>query len=169
VTTPQRAQDSRWLVVLLAALTAVLALLLPATPASATPSPAAETRVGAKAGRAAAEGVGGFGNPLAMVPTGASRRGLTPSGGVTDGVEFKWLHPNGHTVRLRAHGPDTLAPPGSNAATGPIYRVQIGKRYADADGNLYPQGVSNPKSPYYDPAAANATHIPWPHGIPLPW
>lgn len=31
----------------------------------------------------------------------------------------------------------------------------------DANGNLYPRNVHNPKSPHYDRAAANATHIPF--------
>ena len=37
-----------------------------------------------------------------------------------------------------------------------------GGRYMDAQGNLLPRGVHNPKSPNYDPEAANSTHIPWP-------
>lgn len=115
--------------------------------------------------------LGGFGNPLAMVPKHASKRLLTPSstGGSQVGVEFKWVNKDGQKIRLRAHDADGTAPPGSNAASGPTYRVQIGGRYADAQGKLYPKGVHNPKSPNYDPAAANATHIPWPEGIPLPW
>jgi RHS repeat-associated protein len=119
----------------------------------------------------AAEGAGGFGNPIAMAPKSASVRTLTPSttDGVQEGLEYKWVNPQGQTVRLRIHGPDPSAPVGSNAASGPTYRVQIGGRYADADANLYPRGVSNPKSPFYDPLAADATHIPWPDDIPLPW
>jgi hypothetical protein len=31
----------------------------------------------------------------------------------------------------------------------------------DIDGNLYPRNVHNPNSPHYDPAVANATHIPF--------
>jgi Bacterial toxin 30 len=110
-------------------------------------------------------------SPLDMVPEGASRRVLTPdpNGGAQEGVEFKWTNEQGQTVRLRIHGPDGTAPPGSNAAEGPIYRVQVGGRYMDAQGNLYPRGVYNPNSPYYDPEAANATHIPWPSDVPLPW
>ena len=64
-------------------------------------------------------------------------------------------------MRFRAHGPDSTAPAGSNAACGPTYRVQVGKQYMDVDGNLYPRNVHNPASPHYDPAAANATHIPF--------
>ncbi len=85
-----------------------------------------------------------------------------PGGGVQYGVEYKWINEQGQTVRFRVHGPDATAPAGSNAALGETYRVQVGGRYMDAQGNLYPRGVHNPKSPSYDPTAANATHIPWP-------
>lgn len=72
------------------------------------------------------------------------------------------------TIRLRANDADLAAPLGSNAASGPTYRIQVGGRYAD--GSLYPRVcVHNPNSPNYDLAAANATHIPWPDGILLPW
>ena len=114
---------------------------------------------------------GGWGNPLSIVPKRAARRQLTPSstGGSQVGVEYKWVNKRGQTIRLRAHDADMTAPPGSNSASGATYRISVGGRYADADGNLYPRGVHNPKSPNYDSAAANATHIPWPEGIPLPW
>ncbi|MCT2587923.1 polymorphic toxin type 30 domain-containing protein [Actinophytocola gossypii] len=127
-------------------------------------------RLGASGGRAA-NTLGGYGNPMAIVPKGASMRRLTPSstGGSQVGVEYKWVNKQGQTIRLRAHDADLTAPLGSNAASGPTYRIQVGGRYADAQGNLYPRGVHNPNSPNYDPAAANATHIPWPGGIPLPW
>ena len=124
-------------------------------------------RAAGEAAQAAEEGA----NPLDIVPEGASRRVLTPdpNGGAQEGVEFKWTNAEGQTVRLRIHGPDGTAPPGSNAAEGPIYRVQVGGRYMDAEGNLYRRGVNNPNSPFYDPEAANATHIPWPSNVPLPW
>lgn len=113
----------------------------------------------------------GASNPLDMVPEGASLRVLTPDpdGGAQEGVEYKWTNELGQTVRLRIHGPDGTAPAGSNAAEGTIYRVQVGGRYMDAEGNLYPRGIHNPNSPNYDPEAANATHIPWPPDLPLPW
>jgi len=74
------------------------------------------------------------------------------------------IHPSKRAApnRFRVHGPDPSAPPGSNSFEGPTYRWQIGNRYVGEDGTLYPQGVSNPNSPYFDPAGANATHIPWP-------
>ncbi len=110
-------------------------------------------------------------DPLELVPEGASQRSLQPdpSGGAQEGVEYKWRNEEGQTVRLRIHGPDGKAPKGSNAADGPVYRLQVGQRYVDADGRLHPTGIHNPRSPNYDPQAANATHIPWPCDLPLPW
>ncbi|MBK0869027.1 hypothetical protein INP57_19655 [Saccharopolyspora sp. HNM0986] len=89
-----------------------------------------------------------------------------PNGGSQYGLEFKWKSEAGKTVRLRIHGPDGTAPPGSNSAIGETYRLQIGKRYQDEAGNLHPAQVHNPDSPNFDPAAANATHIPWPAEFP---
>ncbi|MEH1125712.1 polymorphic toxin type 30 domain-containing protein [Micromonospora sp. CPCC 206061] len=109
-------------------------------------------------------------NPMTLVPANAQSRTLTPhsGGGAQYGVEYKWTQ-DGQTYRLRVHGPDGTAPPGSNAATGVTYRLQVGQRYFDRDGRLHPRGVHNPDSSNYDPAAANATHIPWPPGVPYPW
>lgn len=109
-------------------------------------------------------------NPMDLVPPGANRRTLRPdpAGGAQDGVEYKWTQ-DGQTIRMRGHGPDGTAPPGSNAASGDTYRVQVGGRYMDTNGNLHPRGVHNPDSPNYDPAAANETHIPWPSDVPRPW
>lgn len=109
-------------------------------------------------------------NPMDLVPPGANQRTLTPhpGAGSQQGVEYKWDQ-DGQTVRMRGHSPDGTAPPGSNAASGDTYRVQIGGRYMDADGNLHPRGVHNPDSPNYNPQAANDTHIPWPSDVPVPW
>ncbi|WBB91605.1 DNRLRE domain-containing protein [Verrucosispora sp. WMMC514] len=135
-------------------------------------------RTAAKAGRPdpaypkpkAKAGVALPDNPLDLVPASASKRDLTPhsGGGAQYGVEYKWLQ-DGQTIRLRIHGPDSTAPAGSNAASGVTYRVQVGQRFLDPAGNLYPSGVHNPRSSNYDPAAANATHIPWPSNVPYPW
>jgi hypothetical protein len=104
--------------------------------------------------------------PIRNIPPNAQVRALKPdpNGGAQWGVEYKWVNAEGQTVRFRIHGPDGTAPAGSNAANGVTYRVQVGGRYMDATGNLYKRGVHNPQSPYYDPDAANATHIPWPGG-----
>jgi hypothetical protein len=101
--------------------------------------------------------------PLHNIPDNAHIRILTPdsNGGAQYGVEYKWVDENGQTIRFRAHGPDGTAPPGSNAASGPTYRVQVGARYMDQDSNLYHRNVHNPASPHYNPDAANKTHIPF--------
>ena len=107
-------------------------------------------------------------DPMSIVPDDAEVRWLTPhsNGGAQYGVEFKWSDDDGNTVRLRAHGPDGTAPVGSHAATGDVYRVQVGKRYQDIDGNLFHPNVHNPNSPHYNPTAANNTHMPWPSEFP---
>ena len=49
---------------------------------------------------------------------------------------------------------------GSNAASGWVVRVQRGNRVLDAAGNWRHINSHNPRSPYYDPASAIATHVP---------
>lgn len=107
-------------------------------------------------------------DPMSVVPGHAEVRELTPHPGAGSqyGLEFKWQHESGVTARMRIHGPDGTAPPGSNSASGETYRVQIGKQYQDEAGNLHHAQSHNPNSPYYDPSAANATHIPWPSQYP---
>lgn len=109
-------------------------------------------------------------NPLDLVPDDAHERELTPhpGQGAQYGVEYKWVQ-DGQTIRVRVHGPDGTAPDGSNAASGVTYRVQIGQRYLDQNGNLYPSQVHNPRSPNYNPEAADDTHITWPADVPYPW
>jgi hypothetical protein len=99
------------------------------------------------------------------IPEGASRRELHPiPGAVQEGAEFKWVDPaGGSTWRVRIHGPDPSAPPGSNAATGWVARIQKGKHYMDSSGTFHPPGIHNPASPHYNPKAINDTHIPY-HG-----
>jgi len=82
-------------------------------------------------------------------------------GGAQHGVEFVFDNADGVTTRIRIHGPDGTAPPGSNAATGDVLRIQVGSKYMDSSGNLHPPGVTNPRSPYYDEVLANELHIPW--------
>ncbi|WP_412738260.1 polymorphic toxin type 30 domain-containing protein [Krasilnikovia sp. MM14-A1259] len=76
---------------------------------------------------------------MSIVPDNASVRELTPhaNGGSQYGREFKWTNDAGKTVRLRIHGPDGMAPAGSNSATGETYTVQIGRQYQDEDGNFF--------------------------------
>ncbi|MGF7235335.1 MAG: polymorphic toxin type 30 domain-containing protein, partial [Frankia sp.] len=84
-------------------------------------------------------------------------------------VEYQWIDGAGSRIRLRIHGPDGTAPPGSNAASGPTYRIQIKQLYQDSDGNLYHRNAHNIRSPHYDPDVSNRTHIPWPVSIALPY
>ena len=130
-------------------------------------------------------------NPTDIVPPDASVRVLKPdpNGGAQEGLEWKWTEPTGAldadgnpvldengdpesiTYRLRVHSEDRgpNVPQDSNAYNGPTYRIQRGSRYQDQEGNFYHKQVHNDKSPFYDPAAANKTHIPWPSEYPLPW
>ncbi|HWM39172.1 MAG TPA: polymorphic toxin type 30 domain-containing protein [Streptomyces sp.] len=107
-----------------------------------------------------------------IVPPDASKRTLTPdsNGGAQVGVEYKWTDSeSGNVVRMRVHGPDGKAPAGSHASEGDIYRISIGGKYQDAEGNLYHRQVHNPNSPHHDPDGANRTHIPWPSQHQLPY
>ncbi|MFR9724439.1 polymorphic toxin type 30 domain-containing protein [Streptomyces sp. MS19] len=106
-------------------------------------------------------------DPMSVVPDSAEVRELTPhpNGGSQYGLEFKWVDSQSRTVRMRIHGPDGTAPPGSNSASGETFRIQFGQKYQDETGNLYPPGVHKPESSNYNPTAANDTHIPWPSGF----
>ncbi|WP_443049974.1 polymorphic toxin type 30 domain-containing protein [Streptomyces sp. F8] len=105
---------------------------------------------------------------MSIVPDDACVRELTPhsNGGSQYGLEFTWKNNAMKTVRLRIRGPDGTAPPGSNSATGETYRVQIGRQYQDEAGKLFHEQVHSPRSPNFNPDAANATHIPWPKQFP---
>ncbi|MFX4271771.1 polymorphic toxin type 30 domain-containing protein [Propionibacteriaceae bacterium Y1685] len=109
-------------------------------------------------------------NPLDRVPPDRSVRQLTPhpDGGSQHGVEYKWIDGNG-THRLRVHSPDGTAPSHSNAAKGHTYRVQHGSWFEGSDGEVYHRNAHRADSPHHNPAAADATHIPWPTDIPLPY
>ena len=98
---------------------------------------------------------------ISRIPSDASRRELKPvEGKVTEGFEYKWTQ-DGKTMRVRVHGPDPSAPPGSNAAKGWIVRVQEGKKYLDpVTGEYQPPGISKSDSPFYNEDLANRTHIP---------
>ncbi|WP_353962537.1 MULTISPECIES: polymorphic toxin type 30 domain-containing protein [unclassified Streptomyces] len=109
---------------------------------------------------------------MSVLPADAIKLGFKPGpdGRPQVGVNYKWTDPEtGNTARLRVHEADGKAPEGSNSASGDIYRISVAGRYQDESGTLYHREVSNPNSPHYDPAAANATHIPWPPGHSLPY
>ncbi|WP_189087121.1 polymorphic toxin type 30 domain-containing protein, partial [Promicromonospora citrea] len=109
-------------------------------------------------------------SPMARVPDDAEMLPFTPhsGGGAQKGVHFKWTE-DGKTHRFRAHDADGTAPPGSNAAEGPIYRYRVGNKYEMEGGGFAHPQAHNPNSPHYNPEQANATHIPWPSDVPLPW
>ncbi|MFS0579288.1 polymorphic toxin type 30 domain-containing protein [Brevibacillus sp. 179-C9.3 HS] len=87
--------------------------------------------------------------------------------GAKDGVKFRWVDESGKTWDVRAHSEDPTAPPGSNAANGWIYRVEVKqvnpkwKWTMDSNGNFHKENVLREKSPYYDESIANDTHIPF--------
>jgi hypothetical protein len=87
------------------------------------------------------------------------------------GLEFEWTGPgpNPTTYQFRAHDLDPAAPPGSNANSGPVYRISddAGNCY-DAAGKPYPPEAFERKHPLFDPNAANNTHIPYPSDLPAP-
>lgn len=111
------------------------------------------------------------GSPLRKVPEDAELLPFHPhaGGGAQKGVNFKWTDSDGKLHRFRAHDADGTAPPGSNAAEGPIWRHRVGNRWEMEDGNFAHPQCHNPNSPNFNAEHANATHIPWPNDVPLPW
>ncbi|WP_214401955.1 polymorphic toxin type 30 domain-containing protein [Pseudonocardia lacus] len=103
-----------------------------------------------------------------MVPDGATR---LPFGNPRyKGERYEWINPaDGKKVRWEAHGRDPSRPPTENAGAGPIYREKVGNHYLDAQGGKHTKNsVENPNSSAYREEAANATHIPYPQGLPAP-
>ncbi|MFP4979375.1 polymorphic toxin type 30 domain-containing protein, partial [Paenibacillus sp. CN-4] len=88
-------------------------------------------------------------------------------GGAKEGVKFRWVDEAGKTWDVRAHSIDPSAPPGSNAANGWIYRVEVKqvnpkwKWTMDSNGNFHKENVLRENSPHYDESIANETHIPF--------
>ncbi|GGG03595.1 polymorphic toxin type 30 domain-containing protein [Paenibacillus aceti] len=89
------------------------------------------------------------------------------TGGAKEGIKFRWVDEAGKTWDVRAHSIDPSAPPGSNAANGWIYRVEIKqvnpkwKWTMDSNGNFHKENVLKENSPYYNESIANETHIPF--------
>jgi RHS repeat-associated protein len=95
------------------------------------------------------------------LPEGHATLPFTPIVGRTEhGAKFAYTDGSGSKVRVHYHEPDLGAPAGSNAANGWVVRVQRRGRYMDGNGTFHHKDVGNENSPNYDPAAANATHIP---------
>ena len=68
---------------------------------------------------------------------------------------------NGRTiVKVRIHGIDSTAPPGSNSSQGWVVRIIIGKKNMDGNGVLHPPGIGRPNSPHFNPELINDVHIP---------
>ncbi|WP_247603726.1 RHS repeat-associated core domain-containing protein, partial [Proteus vulgaris] len=102
-----------------------------------------------------------------------SRQGI-PSGQYP--TQFKEVFTGGnYKYEVRAHGINSNAPPGSNSAVGPIYRIARSKQginpttkqgygweQIDHNGNWHHTSILKPNSPNYNPIAANNTHIPIP-------
>jgi len=101
-----------------------------------------------------------FEEVVSRIPSNASKRILTPiPGKVTQGVEYKWTDSRGVSTRVRIHGPDASAPPGSNASAGWVVRIQSSNRMLSHDGSFHHRQSHNQLSPNYNPAAADDTHI----------
>jgi hypothetical protein len=98
---------------------------------------------------------------VANIPDTASVRKLKPVEGKSQmGLEYKWVDENGITNRLRIHDPDPTHA-GSNAANGWIARWQQKGGYYNPETSSFAQkNAHKPESPFYDPTAANNTHIP---------
>lgn len=107
-----------------------------------------------------------------MVPRDAVQRPFTPDENFAMGERYVWNRPNAagndQNVRYHAHGPDPRRPETENAGAGPIYRIQQGNAYFDAQNVRHPVNEFNPNSPAYNPSAANDTHIPYPADLPRP-
>ncbi|WP_328786146.1 putative T7SS-secreted protein [Streptomyces sp. NBC_00273] len=113
----------------------------------------------------------GGADPLSILPKDAVQEAWRPiPGGVEHGIKWSWKDPvTGLTARLRVHEADLGPHAGPNASSGPIYRIQIGNQYQDEAGQLYHRKIGNPNSDFFDEAAVNDTHIPWPSHLPLPY
>ncbi|MFZ6746967.1 polymorphic toxin type 30 domain-containing protein [Undibacterium sp. JH2W] len=96
------------------------------------------------------------------LPRNASMRKLTPApGGSQVGLEYKWVDENGKINRFRMHDPDPNAGTGANASEGWTGRWQSQGKYYDPITNEFRHSnVHKEASPFYDPTAANNTHIP---------
>jgi hypothetical protein len=81
-------------------------------------------------------------------------------GRIEEGMKFRWTDISGQNWKIRMHEPDIKAPVGSHAASGWIVRIQRDNYYMDDIGNFYKENWLKPTSSRYNPANANATHIP---------
>jgi hypothetical protein len=96
---------------------------------------------------------------VSRIPENAKILSWNP-GRIALGMKFGRTDESGQDWVVRMHGPDINAPAGSNAANGWIVRIQRDNYYMDDAGNFYKQNWLRPTSSRYNPANANATHIP---------
>jgi hypothetical protein len=98
---------------------------------------------------------------VARIPADAKILPWKPDlGRIEEGMKFGWIDVIGQDWEVRMHEPDIKAPMGSNAASGWVVRIQRDNYYMDNAGNFYKQNWLKPTSLKYNPANANATHIP---------
>ncbi|MCH8622514.1 polymorphic toxin type 30 domain-containing protein [Undibacterium sp. TS12] len=101
-------------------------------------------------------------NLIKNIPRNANMRKLIPApGGSQVGLEYKWIDENGKVNRFRVHDPDPNAGAGTNASEGWTGRWQSqGKYYDPITNDFRHSNVHKEASPFYDPTAANNTHVP---------
>ena len=105
----------------------------------------------------------------AVVPLHAEELPFDPKPKFPTGEKYRWTDPtSGKKVRYHAHGADPDRLPTENAGKGPIYRIRIGNHWIGTNGDRYTVNSHDPKSPAFDPAAVNDSHIPYPQDQPAP-
>ncbi|MGD6817975.1 polymorphic toxin type 30 domain-containing protein [Metabacillus sp. 113a] len=108
-------------------------------------------------GRGKGTGISAADDIISNIPSNATKRNLTPTDNIKEGVEYKWN--DGATWRVRMHSEDLSAPIGSNANMGWTMRVQRGKWFMDSQGNWHKNNLLNKNSPFFNETIANQTHI----------
>lgn len=98
---------------------------------------------------------------ISRVPKNGTRAPFQPSANVQDGMKLKFQNNNGESGELRLHSADSGPHAGPNSQQGWVARVNQGKLQLNGDNNTFVKpNVFNERSPSYDPAAANGSHIP---------
>lgn len=114
--------------------------------------------------------ISGLKDFIYRIPENATRKPWHNGKGAKQSIKYEWFDQKGNKWNLRAREMDPLAPSGSHASQGWIYRVEVrwggqGKtHYMDSQGNFYPENVMRSNSPMYNEQIANDTHIPLPTG-----
>jgi len=113
----------------------------------------------------------------AILTKALARQGISSGDPLPKSFKEKWTE-GGFDYEVRIHPADPMAPPGSNSASGPTYRVARREHGKDSKGqgkgweqadcacNWYHQSHLNPNNLNFDPKAANDTHIPAPATVP---